>query len=93
MNINSKLIPTEDRILVKVDDVESKTIGGIVLPEIAQEKSQIGSIVAVGPGNKENPMTRKVGEKVLYSQYGGTSIKLKGENHLILRCSDVLAVL
>jgi chaperonin GroES len=88
--------PLADRVVVKVTSQEEVTSGGIVLPDTAKEKPQEGEIVAVGPGKYEDgkliPMTVKAGEKVIFSKYGGTEVKIDGEEFLILRESDVLAV-
>lgn len=88
--------PLADRVVVKVLTQEEVTSGGIVLPDTAKEKPQEGEVVAVGPGKYEDgkhvPMTVKVGEKVIFSKYGGTEVKVDGEEYLILRESDILAV-
>jgi len=85
-----KLKPLGDRILVEALPAEDK-VGGIYIPDTAQEKPQKGKVVAVGPGNKENPVTLKVGEQILYGKYSGTEIKYEGSEYLIMRESDVLA--
>ncbi|HHW14705.1 MAG TPA: co-chaperone GroES [Firmicutes bacterium] len=88
--------PLADRVVVKVLTQEEVTSGGIVLPDTAKEKPQEGEVVAVGPGKYEDgklvPMTVKVGEKVIFSKYGGTEVKIDGVEYLILRESDILAV-
>lgn len=88
--------PLADRVVVKVLTQEEVTSGGIVLPDTAKEKPQEGEVVAVGPGKYEDgklvPMTVKVGEKVIFSKYGGTEVKVDGVEYLILRESDILAV-
>ena len=90
--------PLSDRILVKRVDSESKTKGGIIIPDTAKEKPAEGLVVAVGPGavaddgSRREPVLKK-GDRVLFSKYGGTEVKLDGEEHLILRESDVLAVI
>ncbi|MDI6869778.1 MAG: co-chaperone GroES [Bacillota bacterium] len=88
--------PLADRVVVKVLSQEEVTSGGIVLPDTAKEKPQEGEVVAVGPGKYEDgklvPMTVKVGEKVIFSKYGGTEVKIDGEEYLILRESDILAI-
>ena len=66
-------------------------MGGIYIPDTAQEKPQKGKVAAVGPGNKDNPITLKVGDKILYGKYSGTEIKYEGNEYLIMRESDVLA--
>ena len=85
-----KLKPLGDRILVEALPAEEK-VGGIYIPDTAQEKPQKGKVVAVGPGNSDNPVTLKVGEKILYGKYSGTEIKYEGSEFLIMRESDVLA--
>jgi chaperonin GroES len=93
----AKLKPLSDRIIVKAVDAEEKTPGGIVLPDTAKEKPQEGKVIAVGPGKlldsgKVAPMDIKVGERVIYSKYGGTEIKLSGEEVVVLRQDDVLGI-
>ena len=92
------LKPLADRLIVKATEAEAKTAGGIVLPDSAQQKPQAGEVIAVGPGKlldngKLSPMEVKVGDKVYYSKYGGTEIKVNGEDVIILRQDDVLAIL
>jgi chaperonin GroES len=90
------LKPLEDRIVVKPGEEEETTVSGIVIPDTAKEKPQEGEVVAVGPGRFEDgtrvPLDVKVGDKVIYSKYGGTEVKIGGEDHLILSARDVLAV-
>ncbi|MHB1614248.1 MAG: co-chaperone GroES [Actinomycetes bacterium] len=89
--------PLEDRILVKPLDAEQTTASGLVIPDTAKEKPQEGEVFAVGPGRFEDgtrlPMDVKVGDKVVYSKYGGTEVKYDGEEYLILSARDVLAVI
>ena len=85
-----KLKPLGDRILVKALPAEEK-VGGIYIPDTAQEKPQKGKVVAIGPGNKENPITLKVGESIWYGKYSGTEITYEEIEYLIMRESDVLA--
>ncbi len=89
--------PLHDRVLVRRVEAEEKTAGGIIIPDTAKEKPQQGDVVAVGPGrfekDKRVPMDVKVGDKVLYGKYSGTEVTVDGEQMLILRESDVLAVL
>ena len=93
-----KIKPLADRVIVLPSDAaESKTPGGIIIPDTAKEKPQEGKIVAVGPGRTDDngkviPMNVKAGDKVLYSKYGGTEIKYDGDTYLIMSESDVLAV-
>jgi chaperonin GroES len=84
--------PLADRVLVQPLEAETKTASGIIIPDTAKEKPQKGSIVAVGPGTKENPVTVKVGDSVLYGKYSGTELKLDGKDYLIMRESDILAI-
>ncbi len=90
------LKPLEDRIVVKPSEEEETTVSGIVIPDTAKEKPQEGSVVAVGPGRFEEgnrvPLDVKVGDKVIYSKYGGTEVKFGGEDYLVLSARDVLAV-
>ena len=90
------LEPLEDRIVVKPGEEEETTVSGIVIPDTAKEKPQEGEVVAVGPGRFEDgqriPMDVKAGDKVIYSKYGGTEVKIEGEEYLILSARDVLAV-
>ena len=90
------LKPLDDRIVVQPSEGEETTSSGIVIPDTAKEKPQEGSVVAVGPGRFEEgvrvPMDVAVGDKVIYSKYGGTEVKVKGDDYLILSARDVLAV-
>ena len=90
------LEPLEDRIVVKPGEAEETTVSGIVIPDTAKEKPTHGEIVAVGPGRFEEgnrvPMDVKVGDKVIYSKYGGTEVTVEGDDYLILSARDVLAV-
>ena len=84
--------PLVDRVLVAPAPAEEKTASGIIIPDTAKEKPQKGKVVAVGPGKKDEPMTVKVGDSVLYGKYGGTEITLEGDDYLIMRESDIYAV-
>ncbi|HWD45531.1 MAG TPA: co-chaperone GroES [Actinomycetota bacterium] len=90
------LQPLEDRIVVKPSEGEEMTASGLVIPDTAKEKPQEGEVLAVGPGRFEDgnrvPLDVKVGDKVIYSKYGGTEVKLSGEELLILSARDVLAI-
>ena len=88
--INIKLL--EDRVLLKPEVVEEKTKGGIIIPDTAKEKPKKGKVVAAGSGKKDEPVTVKVGETVLYGQYSGTEIKIDGSDYLIMRESDIFAI-
>ena len=91
--------PLEDRIVVKPLDAEQTTASGLVIPDTAKEKPQEGEVLAVGPGRfddegeKRIPLDVKVGDTVLYSKYGGTEVKLSGQEYLILSARDVLAII
>jgi len=92
------LNPLADRVIVKPAEAEEKTKGGIILPDTAKEKPIEGTIVAVGPGRisddgKTIPMTVKVGDKVLYGKYSGTEVTVDGEEYLIMRESDIFAII
>ena len=90
------LQPLEDRIVVKPSEGEEMTASGLVIPDTAKEKPQEGEVMAVGPGRFEDgnrvPLDVKVGDKVIYSKYGGTEVKLGGDELLILSARDVLAI-
>jgi chaperonin GroES len=96
VSVNIK--PLEDRIVVKPLDAEQTTASGLVIPDTAKEKPQEGEVVAVGPGrfnedgDERIPMDIAVGDKVIYSKYGGTEVKYSGEEFLILSARDVLAI-
>jgi chaperonin GroES len=89
--------PLEDRIVVQAVEAETTTASGIVIPDTAKEKPQEGTVLAVGPGRFEDgarvPLDVKIGDKVLYSKYGGTEVKYGGEEYLVLSARDVLAVI
>jgi chaperonin GroES len=90
------LEPLDDRVVVKPAEEEEMTVSGIVIPDTAKEKPQEGEVVAVGPGRFEDgarvPMDVKVGDRILYSKYGGTEVKIEGEEHLVLSARDILAI-
>ena len=85
--------PLADRVLIKPAAAEEKTVGGIIIPDTAKEKPLKGSVIAVGNGTKDEEMVLKAGDNVLYGKYAGTEIELDGENYLIMRQSDVLAII
>ena len=85
--------PLADRVLVLPAPAEEKTIGGIIIPDTAKEKPLKGEVVAVGNGTKDEEMVLKLGDQVLYGKYAGTEIEIEGEKYLIIRQSDVLAVI
>ncbi|HIS10943.1 MAG TPA: co-chaperone GroES [Candidatus Avibacteroides excrementipullorum] len=88
-----KVRPLADRVIILPAPAEEKTIGGIIIPDTAKEKPLKGEIVAVGNGTKDEEMVLKTGDQVLYGKYAGTEIEIEGEKYLIMRQSDVLAVL
>lgn len=87
-----KIKPLADRVLVEPAPAEEKTAAGIIIPDTAKEKPQKGTIVAVGPGKKDEPMTVKIGDTVLYGKYAGTELIIGGSNYLIMRESDIVAI-
>ncbi len=91
MALNIK--PLSDRVLVEPAPAEDKTASGIIIPDTAKEKPQKGKVVAVGPGKKDEPTTVTVGDTVLYGKYSGTEITIEGTDYLIMRESDILAVI
>lgn len=90
MSISFK--PLADRVLIEPAPAEERTASGIIIPDTAKEKPLKGSIVAAGAGKKDEPMTVKVGDQVLYGQYSGTEIKLDGKTYLIMRESDIYGI-
>jgi len=84
--------PLADRVIIEPAQAEQKTAGGIIIPDTAKEKPQRGKVVAVGPGKKDEPMTLKEGDVVLYGKYAGTEISIEGKDYLIMRESDVVAI-
>ena len=90
-NINIK--PLADRVVIEPAQAEKKTSGGIIIPDTAKEKPQRGTIVAAGPGKKDEPVTVKIGDVVLYGKYAGTEITIDGKDYLIMKESDVLAII
>lgn len=88
-----KIKPLADRVLIKPDKAEEKSAGGIIIPDSAKEKPLKGKVIAVGKGTKDETMELKEGNEVLYGKYAGTEIEIEGEKLMIMRQSDVLAVL
>jgi chaperonin GroES len=91
MSVN--VTPLHDRVIVKPVEKAEKTAGGIIIPDTAQDKPQQGEVVAVGNGRKDEPMTVKVGDVVLFGKYGGTEIELEGDKFLLLKESDIFAII
>jgi len=90
MSVNLK--PLADRVLVEPAPAEEKTVGGIIIPDTAKEKPQRGKVIAAGSGKKDEPMTVKAGDTVLYGKYAGTEITVDGKEYLIMRESDIFAI-
>lgn len=88
-----KVKPLGDRVLVKNDKAETKTMSGIIIPEAAQEKTQTATVIEVGQGTADVKITVKVGDRIMYDKYAGTQLKIDGEDHLILRMSDIIATI
>ena len=88
-----KVKPLADRVLVKNDKAETKTASGLIIPEAAQEKTQTATVVEVGPGTDDVKITVKKGDRIMYDKYSGTQVKIDGEDHLILKMSDISAVI
>ena len=88
-----KVKPLSDRVLVEPKQAEEKTASGIIIPDTAKEKPQKGTVVAVGPGTKDETMQVKIGDVVLYGKYAGTEITVDGKDYLMMRQSDILAVI
>ena len=91
MALNIK--PLADRVLVEPMEAETKTASGIIIPDNAKEKPQKGTVVAVGNGKKDEPLTVKVGDTVLYGKYSGSEIKLDGKDYLMMREDDIMAII
>lgn len=90
MSLNIK--PLADRVIIEPAAAETQTASGIIIPDTAKEKPQKGTVVAVGNGKKEEPLTVKVGDVVLYEKFAGTSLKHEGKDYLIMREDDVIAI-
>lgn len=89
---NITIKPLADRVVVEPAAAETQTASGIIIPDTAKEKPQQGTVVAVGDGKKDEPMTVKVGDKVLYGKYSGTELKWEGTDYLIMKEADILAI-
>jgi chaperonin GroES len=85
-----KLQPIGDRVLLKVEAAETKTAGGLIIPDTAQEKTQVGKVIAVG--DDKDAIKVKSGDRVMYDKYAGTTVKIDGNDHLIVKMSDIIAV-
>ena len=87
------ITPLADRVIIKQAGAETKTESGIIIPDTAQEKPQKGEVVSVGKGTKDNPMTVKQGDIILYGKYGGTELKHEGVDYIIMKENEILAIL
>ena len=87
------IIPLADRVLIQQAEAETTTASGIIIPDTAQEKPQKGTVIAVGKGTKDNPMTVKTGDNILYGKYAGTELKYNGLDYMIMKESDILAII
>ena len=92
-NINIMIKPLADRVLVEPMEAETKTASGLYIPDTAKEKPQEGKVIAAGPGKKDEPMEVKVGDEVIYGKYAGTEVTVEGKKYLIVKQSDILAIL
>tara|TARA_X000000368_G_scaffold409921_1_gene392637 strand:- start:996 stop:1274 length:279 start_codon:yes stop_codon:yes gene_type:complete len=88
-----KIKPLADRVLIEPAKAETTTVSGIIIPDTAQEKPQKGIVVAVGNGTKDHEMSVKIGDQVLYGKYSGTELKFEGKDYLMMRESDLLAII
>ena len=88
-----KIKPLADRVIIEASAAEEKTTGGIIIPDTAKEKPQKGIVVAAGPGKQDEPLTVKVGDTVLYGKYTGTEISVENKDYLIMRESDIVAII
>jgi chaperonin GroES len=91
MAVNIK--PLADRVLIEPKEAEEKTASGLYIPNTAKEKPQRGTVIAAGPGKKDEPMEVKTGDEVLYGKYSGAEISVDGKDYLIMRVSDILAII
>ena len=90
--MTTNIKPLADRVLIEPAAAETKTASGIFIPDTAKEKPQKGTVIAVGNGKKDEPLTVKIGDSVLYGKYAGTELKLEGKDYLIMREEDILAI-
>ena len=89
---NPKIKPLADRVVVEAAPAEERTAGGLIIPDTAKEKPQRGKVIAVGTGKKDEPMSVKVGDTILYGKYSGTEVQIEGKDYLIMRESDIFAI-
>jgi chaperonin GroES len=93
MEVAMAIKPLSDRVLIKIEKAETKSAGGIIIPDTAQEKTQTGTVVSVGPGTEKEKVTVSPGQKVMYDKYAGSQLKLDGVEHLIVKMADIIAVI
>ena len=87
------ITPLADRVIIQQAEAETTTASGIIIPDTAQEKPQKGTVIAVGKGTKDNPMTVKAGDNILYGKHAGTELKYNGSDYMIMKESDILAII
>ena len=87
------ITPLADRVIIQQAEAETTTASGIIIPDTAQEKPQKGTVIAVGKGTKDNPMTVKAGDNILYGKYAGTELKYNNSDYMIMKESDILAII
>tara|TARA_Y100000588_G_C13553404_1_gene627211 strand:+ start:194 stop:475 length:282 start_codon:yes stop_codon:yes gene_type:complete len=87
------IMPLADRVIIQQAEAETTTASGIIIPDNAQEKPQKGTVIAVGKGTKDNPMTVKAGDNILYGKYAGTELKYNNSDYMIMKESDILAII
>tara|TARA_B100001758_G_scaffold247950_1_gene268946 strand:+ start:11046 stop:11327 length:282 start_codon:yes stop_codon:yes gene_type:complete len=87
------ITPLADRVIIQQAEAETTTASGIIIPDTAQEKPQKGTVIAVGKGTKENPITVKTGDNILYGKYAGTELRYNGKDYMIMKESDILAII
>ena len=87
------ITPLADRVIIQQAEAETTTASGIIIPDTAQEKPQKGTVIAVGEGTKDNPITVKAGDNILYGKYAGTELKYNGSDYMIMKESDILAII
>ena len=92
-NVNNMIRPLADRVVIEPKAAETQTASGLFIPDTAKEKPQQGTVVAAGPGKKDEPMEVKVGDVVIYGKYAGTEVSVEGKDYLIMKQSDILAIL
>ena len=92
-NIIKMIRPLADRVVIEPKAAETQTASGLYIPDTAKEKPQQGTVVAVGPGKKDEPMEVKVGDVVIYGKYAGTEVSVDGKDYLIMKQADILAIL